>query len=63
MQSIQTHLLHHLVTTMIIVIYVIPYHFHNYNHGWIITILGHHAIMVVKFCNIKSNKCHGKSIQ
>jgi hypothetical protein len=59
----------HLITTMtilvyamMIVVYVIPYHFHDQNHGWMITILKDYVIMVVEFCNIKLNNNHGKFI-
>jgi len=44
---------------MTIVIYVIPYNFHDYNHGWMITITKDHMIMVVEFCNIKFNSSSG----
>jgi hypothetical protein len=40
---------------MIIVVYAIPYPFHNYSHGWTIMILEDCAIMIVKICSIKSN--------
>jgi len=36
---------------MTIIIYVIPYQFHYYNCGLMITISKHHAIMVIKLCN------------
>ncbi len=61
--NIQIHSLCHLVTSMILIIYVIPYYFHDYNHECKITISKDHAIMVVKFCNIKSNSNHGRCIR
>jgi hypothetical protein len=44
---------------MTIVIHVIAYKFHDYNHGWMITITKFHMIMVVEFCNIKFNNSCG----
>lgn len=64
MQLIQTCHLCHFITTMILIVYTISYHFHNYNHKWMIIILENHAIMVFDLiCNIKSNNSHGKCIQ
>lgn len=44
---------------MRIVIYVIPNNFHDYSHGWMITITKDHMIMVVEFCNAKFNSSCG----
>jgi hypothetical protein len=48
--------MYHLITRTII--YAIPYHFHDYNHGWMIIILKDCAIMIIDFCNIKLNNSH-----
>ncbi len=68
-QLTHSHHLCHPATNMIVVvygimviIYAISYHFHDYNHGWIIMILKDHVIMVIKFWNIKLNNNHGRCI-
>jgi hypothetical protein len=32
-----------------LIIYAIPYHFYDYNDGWLIMISKDHVIMVIKF--------------